>query len=63
MGFDKHGTCRHCGHGIVRIANRVDETWYAPDAGYDRVNGDGIWLDICPDNDTFPNPPHEPQED
>lgn len=51
--------CRHCFHGIAL----VDGTWVAPDAGTDREDGDGIWRDICPDNDEHPNPPHEPEED
>jgi hypothetical protein len=49
--------CRHCGHGIGRDP---EEGWVAPDAGFDEEGGDGMWRTICPDNDEFPNPPHEP---
>lgn len=51
--------CKHCCHGIGQDENG---TWVAPDAGFDVENGDGIWREICPDNDDHPNPPHEPEE-
>lgn len=49
--------CKHCGHGIGY--NPV-EGWVAPDAGFDREGGDGMWRDLCPDRDDEPNPPHVP---
>lgn len=49
--------CRHCGHGIITLDGKL---WVAPDAGFDTESGDGIWREICPDNEDFPNPPHEP---
>lgn len=51
--------CRHCGHGIGKNPEGV---WVAPDAGFDVEFGDGMWRDICPDNEDHPNPPHEPEE-
>lgn len=60
-GYDRAATCRHCGHGIVRLANRDDDQWIAPDAGYDSVDGDGIWRETCPDVE-WPATEHEPEE-
>lgn len=49
--------CKRCGHGI---GYDPVEGWVAPDAGFDREGGDGIWRDTCPDNHESPDAPHEP---
>ena len=53
--------CKHCGHGIGH--DPVEGRWVAPDAGFDREGGDGIWRETCPDNSDYPNPEHEPDEE
>ena len=59
-GIDSTTECRHCGHSIVSLAYRADETWIAPDAGYDNETGDGIWRETCPDNHEDRIAAHEP---
>lgn len=58
-GIEARGVCRHCQHGIVRLTNGA---WIAPDAGYDDIDGDGIWRETCPDNHDDRIAPHEPEE-
>ena len=53
------GTCRFCSHDIASL--NVGQSWFAPDAGNDDEDGDGIWRETCPDNHTEPAAPHEPE--
>jgi hypothetical protein len=51
-------TCRHCGRDI---GLSPDEGWIDPEAGYDDVDGDGVWRTSCDSNDVFAAN-HEPVE-